>query len=196
MKKGFSLAEMTIVLSIITLFLVIALPIIMNKPKDKTKLKRGQFECYISGGSIYQQITKSGIAQDPIVQPSGYCTFDYNIAKNTAYVLVLYSGGGANGGTYGGKAGTLKKIFYTKLSENLYIKPGAAGVGTIVSKQTDFEESDTAAAGSGVTDVFAGEVSELHKYIKTGGYSSIVENMGDGGASGSAGQPGGALIVW
>ena len=105
---GFSIAEMLVVMLIMS-FIVIGVPAIHFK-KNEVKTKRslhGRFECYYNGNTLMSYyVNEEGASETPAVGGAG-CTF--TPPKNAVYLLIHAVGGGGGGSnTAGGKTVTPK----------------------------------------------------------------------------------------
>lgn len=173
--RGFSLAEMMIVLAILAIMALAATPLITKKRMAPIQqAPHGQFECYIktSNGHVYQKYTIENSAQgetDMGVAGTASCTFDP--PAKSAYFMVALVGGGASGTNAnspsttdnGGGAGKLIKSFFPALESGTTMKPGAATItpptGTttgITGNATTFNNGDLSADGG------SGNVGIMH----------------------------------
>lgn len=93
-KKGFSLAEALIVMTIIAVLFACASKIITTRPKPKRQITpHGYYECYLDGPQLKQRYVREKVETDPInvssclfEPPKGVLFFNIN-----AYGSVYYS---------------------------------------------------------------------------------------------------------
>ncbi len=106
---GFSLAEMLVVMLIMS-FLVLGVPAVhFKKTELKTKQSlHGRFECYYNGSTLMSNyINEEGVREVATVGAATGCTF--KPPKNAVYLLVHAVGGGGGASNYtGGKTVTPK----------------------------------------------------------------------------------------
>ena len=105
---GFSIAEMVVVMLIMSL-IVIGIPAIHFK-KTELKTKRslhGRFECYYAGETLQAYYTNEEGADNTPAVTGSECTF--TPPKNATYLLVHAVGGGG-GGAPGGSINIINKV--------------------------------------------------------------------------------------
>ncbi len=111
---GFSIAEMLVVMLIMS-FIVIGVPAIHFK-KNEVKTKRslhGRFECYYNGNTLMSYyVNEEGASETPAVGGEG-CKF--TPPKNAVYLLIHAVGGGGGGSTFTGS-----KTVSPKTENNTY----------------------------------------------------------------------------
>ncbi len=65
-KKGFTLAETLIVMAVISILFSVAAKVITTRPKyKKQSVSHGYFECYKTGGGMYQRTVRDEVATAP-----------------------------------------------------------------------------------------------------------------------------------
>ena len=105
---GFSIAEMLVVMLIMS-FIVIGVPAIHFK-KNEVKTKRslhGRFECYYNGNTLMSYYANEEGASETLTVGGAGCTF--TPPKNAVYLLIHAVGGGGGASNYaGGKTVTPK----------------------------------------------------------------------------------------
>jgi len=106
-KKGFTLAEMMVVLLIMTIIAAATLPLVTRRHKKTEEISHGRYECYYNAsGKLVEKYTQTGgnmaIANSGVeVQPlSGKCTFVPPRASKK-FNMYLIGGGGGGGGVVG-----------------------------------------------------------------------------------------------
>lgn len=97
-KSGFTLAEMLVVVLIISIIAAASIPLAHKRFKiNKDKIVHGRYECYYNGASLHEVIFKSGkLIKDEDVSS---CKFEPD--KKATYFIVQAIGGGG-GGAYSG----------------------------------------------------------------------------------------------
>lgn len=97
-KKGFTLAEMMVVLLIMSIVAAAMTPLITRKHRQlPNNTTHGRWECYYSGGQLYQKTTTSS-GSSTTTAVSSSCQFTPS-KKAEYFIIQAVSGGGGGAGT-------------------------------------------------------------------------------------------------
>ena len=126
--------EACVVMLIVSVFLAIIANVIPRKPKAKPEAAgHGRFECYYSGGKLYQQQFNDNMATS--IQQVSECRFNPPIYAK--YVVINAVGGGAGGsGGQGGEPGEFFSSFHSATRAALIFKPGKGGAAGADGSET------------------------------------------------------------
>jgi len=144
-KKGFTIAEVLVVMAILGIFAIAAAATFTKKQQRPSAISpHGQFECYVKAdGKVYQKTTIEKNAQaeqqkGDVGTPTGVCSFTPPTSKVAYYMVALVGGGGSgsnNNGSdpskydYGAYQGEFKAMFFPEFTTPpITMSPGAKGV--------------------------------------------------------------------
>lgn len=169
-KKGFSLFEACVVMSIVAIFVAVIANVIPHKVKSKVASEaHGRFECYYDNGVLYQQMftEKSTTGRQKAADNGGTATSCMFIPPSYAkYMIIDAVGGGAGGGTEnGGNEGEFKSAFFASVHAKYEATPGAGGAkgenGEATIVKGDGNEIVKAKGGATVSDMDNTTVNDI-----------------------------------